>query len=83
MPTATLEAPLTFTRTPPVQREDAAPLKTLCSNCHLKELCLPCGMTGADVDRLDGLSFGRRRVKAGQALYHEGERFQFFGPLPR
>jgi len=54
-----------------------APLVTLCSTCHLKDLCLPCGLTGIDVERLDGLKFARRRLKEGQALYHEGDRFQF------
>ncbi|WP_374668754.1 helix-turn-helix domain-containing protein [Ramlibacter sp.] len=54
-----------------------APLKTQCSTCHLKDLCLPCGLTGTDVARLDGLMFGRRRVKEGQPLYREGDKFQF------
>ena len=54
-----------------------APLKTLCSTCHLKDLCLPCGLTGSDVERLDELRFARRRVHEGQHLYHEGEKFQF------
>ena len=53
-----------------------APLVTQCSSCHLKDLCLPCGLTGSDVERLDGLRFARRRIKEGQALYHEGDRFQ-------
>ncbi len=52
-------------------------LPTLCSNCHLKDLCLPCGLEEPDLERLDELRFGRRRVKAGEALYHAGERFQF------
>ena len=38
-----------------------APLRTLCSNCHLKDLCLPCGLSGDDLQRLDGLKFGRKR----------------------
>lgn len=54
-----------------------APLKTMCSSCHLQDLCLPCGMAGIDVQRLDGLKFGRRRVKVSQTLYREGDRFQF------
>ncbi len=54
-----------------------APLKTLCSTCHLRDLCLPCGMTGPDVERLDALMFARRRVKAGETLYREGDKFQF------
>jgi CRP/FNR family transcriptional regulator len=52
-------------------------LKTQCSTCHLKELCLPCGLGGSDVQRLDDMMFTRRRVKAGQALYREGDRFHF------
>ena len=52
-------------------------LKTLCSNCHLRDICLPCGMGGSDVERLDGLMFGRRRVKAGEEIYRGGDRFQF------
>jgi CRP/FNR family transcriptional regulator len=55
----------------------ATPLKTLCSACHLKELCLPCGLSGDDVDSLDALGFGRRRVAAGEALFAEGDRFQY------
>ena len=53
------------------------PLKTLCSGCHLRDLCLPCGMVRSDVQRLDELKFGRRKVKASQTLYREGDRFQF------
>jgi CRP/FNR family transcriptional regulator len=77
--TATLRAPAAPIRIVARQELDAAPapLKTLCSTCHLKDLCLPCGLNGQDVERLDGLKFARRRVKEGQALYHEGEKFQF------
>ena len=53
-------------------RPAPAPLKTQCSNCHLRDLCLPCGMAGADVDRL---VFSRRKVKAGQELYGAGDKF--------
>jgi CRP/FNR family transcriptional regulator, anaerobic regulatory protein len=76
---ATPTAPVRFPTRAPYSEADAAPapLKTLCSTCHLKDLCLPCGLTGSDVERLDGLRFARRRIKEGQALYHEGEAFQF------
>ena len=57
-------------------RVPVTPLTTHCSKCHLRDLCLPCGMTGGDVERLDSLMFGRRRITAGQTLYREGERFQ-------
>jgi CRP/FNR family transcriptional regulator len=58
---------------------DAAPtpLKTLCSNCHLRDLCLPCGLEGSDVQRLDSLLFGRRRIRTGETLYRAEDRFQF------
>jgi CRP/FNR family transcriptional regulator, anaerobic regulatory protein len=56
---------------------EAAPVKTLCSNCHLKDLCLPCGLNGSDVQRLDLLLIGRRRIKEGEVLYREGQNFQY------
>lgn len=72
-------APVRFIASTRDERADnpTAPLMTLCSTCHLKDLCLPCGLTGIDVERLDGLKFARRRLKEGLALYHEGDRFQF------
>jgi CRP/FNR family transcriptional regulator len=54
-----------------------APLKTFCSTCHLKDLCLPCGLSGPDVQRLDGLMFGRRKIAMGETLYREGDKFQY------
>jgi len=81
MLTATLEAPVNPTRIMPARQPfgyaSVSPLATRCSNCHLRDLCLPCGMTGIDVERLDSLMFGRSKVKVGQTLYHEGDRFQF------
>ncbi len=63
----------------PAQYADCTPvpLQTLCSNCHLRDLCLPCGLGSPDVERLDGLKFGRRRVRAGETLYRGEDRFQF------
>jgi CRP/FNR family transcriptional regulator len=52
-------------------------LKTLCTSCHLRELCLPCGLQGCDIERLDELMFTRRKVKEGQPLYREGDKFQY------
>ena len=54
-----------------------ASLNTTCSTCHLRELCLPCGMTGTEVERLDEMMFGRRRIKAGETLYRQGDPFHF------
>jgi CRP/FNR family transcriptional regulator len=65
---------------PSVFRQESVspvPLKTMCSSCHLNSVCLPCGVAGCDLLRIDGLNFGRRRIKVGQTLYREGDRFQF------
>jgi CRP/FNR family transcriptional regulator, anaerobic regulatory protein len=51
--------------------------KVQCSRCHLRELCLPCGMEGSDIERLDNMMFSRHRIKAGRALYRDGDRFDF------
>jgi CRP/FNR family transcriptional regulator len=66
-----VDAPVPPAKTAPT------PLKTLCSNCHLRDLCLPCGLEGSDVQRLDGLLFGRRRIRTGETLYRAEDRFQF------
>ncbi|MEY4711566.1 MAG: hypothetical protein RIS88_1016 [Pseudomonadota bacterium] len=81
-PTALAEAPVRVLRrhadTPPVPAEcPPTPLKTLCSNCHLRDICLPCGLGGPDVERLDDLRFGRRRIRTGETLYRADDRFQF------
>jgi CRP/FNR family transcriptional regulator, anaerobic regulatory protein len=81
MTAITIEAPVRSVRTAPApaftRTVPVTPLKTHCSACHLRELCLPCGLSGAEIERLDGLMFARRRVAEGQTLYREGERFQF------
>ena len=62
----------------PALRATPAPERELqCSSCHLRELCLPCGMEGDDIERLDSMMFTRRPIKAGQALYRAGDRFEF------
>src|SRR6478609_264287 len=81
MTTATSDVPVRTIRVVPMpaapRAVSVAPIQTQCSTCHLRDLCLPCGLTGSETQRLDGLMFGRRRVAAGQALYREGDRFQY------
>ncbi|WP_339453759.1 fumarate/nitrate reduction transcriptional regulator Fnr [Pseudomonas sp. EA_5y_Pfl2_R50] len=48
-------------------------LKTACSNCSVMELCLPIGMNGQEVARLDTLIVQRFKVKKGAALYRAGD----------
>jgi CRP/FNR family transcriptional regulator, anaerobic regulatory protein len=49
-------------------------IKTACSNCNLRELCLPLGLDSSELDRLDEL-VSRRRVKRGEYLYRTGAVF--------
>jgi CRP/FNR family transcriptional regulator len=48
---------------------------TRCSTCSLKELCLPCGITGADTALFDEMVYTRKRVRRGDVLYHAGGAF--------
>ncbi|MED5622421.1 fumarate/nitrate reduction transcriptional regulator Fnr [Ideonella sp. BN130291] len=52
------------------------PLKVACSSCNLRELCLPVGLSGADLQRLDGLVATRRAVPRGQTLFRIGDPFK-------
>jgi CRP/FNR family transcriptional regulator len=52
-----------------------AKVSTRCSTCGLREMCLPCGLSGQDVDRVDDLIYTRRRLKRGVSLYRAGDEF--------
>ncbi|HSD59532.1 MAG TPA: fumarate/nitrate reduction transcriptional regulator Fnr [Burkholderiales bacterium] len=51
-------------------------LKTVCSSCTLKELCLPIGLSKEDVEALEGLIYQRRTCRRGEHLYRAGIPFQ-------
>jgi len=50
-------------------------LKASCSNCGLRELCLPIGLSADELTRVDQLVFARRKVKRGADLYRAGDSF--------
>ena len=81
MSIATLEARSRTIRIAPVSATPQATfmphLGTQCSTCHLRDLCLPRDLSDEDVQQLDRLSLGRRRVGIGQTLYRAGDRFRF------
>ena len=54
---------------------DAQSIKVACSNCNLRELCLPMGLNSAEMSKLDDVISTRRRIKRGAALFSTGERF--------
>jgi CRP/FNR family transcriptional regulator len=50
-------------------------LKVACSNCNLRELCLPIGLAMPDIEKLGELVSTRRRIKRGEALFRAGDQF--------
>ena len=50
-------------------------IKVACSNCNLRELCMPMGLSEHDLERLDDLVTTRRKVKRGSTLFSNGDKF--------
>lgn len=50
-------------------------IKVACSNCNLRELCMPIGFSKDEMHRLDQIVATRKRVKQGEALFISGEAF--------
>jgi CRP/FNR family transcriptional regulator len=47
-----------------------------CSNCNLRELCLPQALSGEEVHRFERVVYARRRLKRGESLYAAGDAFK-------
>ncbi len=54
---------------------DIHSIKVACSSCNLRELCMPAGLSTDEMSRLDSVISTRKRVKRGQSLFNNGERF--------
>jgi CRP/FNR family transcriptional regulator len=50
-------------------------LKVACSNCNLRELCMPTGFNPEEMQRLDEVVEKRRRIKQGELLFSNGDTF--------
>ena len=50
-------------------------IKVACSNCNLRELCMPLGLSESELDRIDDVVALRRKVKRGTSLFRNGEKF--------
>lgn len=59
-----------------LQSMDLRTIKVACSNCNLRELCMPVGLSSEEMERLDDVVATRRKVKRGEALFHVGEKFE-------
>jgi CRP/FNR family transcriptional regulator len=59
----------------PSPRITPSGIKVACSNCSLRELCLPVGLSPDDLARVDAVIQTRRKVKRKTALFRNGEPF--------
>lgn len=50
-------------------------IKIACSNCNMRELCMPIGLDADDLKRVDELVSKRAFVKRGTALFRMGDAF--------
>jgi CRP/FNR family transcriptional regulator len=53
----------------------AQAIKVACSNCNLRELCMPLGLTPTELDRIEDVVASRRKIKRGATLFRNGEKF--------
>lgn len=67
--------PLRRAGAPTATASNVTKMQTRCTACNLRELCLPCGLTGSDATRAEELVYTRRRVKRGESLYRAGDPF--------
>jgi CRP/FNR family transcriptional regulator len=58
-----------------LSRFDGHSIKVACSNCNLRELCMPVALSPAEMVKVDAVVAGRRKVKRGAALFRNGEAF--------
>jgi CRP/FNR family transcriptional regulator len=49
--------------------------KVACSNCNLRELCMPLGFNPAEMEKLDTVVKTRRKIKQGELLFGDGDTF--------
>ena len=54
---------------------DIHALKNACSNCSLREMCLPTGLSQGEIEKLDQMVYTRKRVKRGDSVYRSEEKF--------
>jgi len=50
-------------------------IKVACSNCNLRELCMPMGLNESEMQRIDDVVATRRKVARGENLFRNGEKF--------
>lgn len=66
---------VSFRELPERRRMTPQTIKVACSNCNLRELCMPVGLSPSDLDKIDEVVAVRRKIKRGAALFRNGENF--------
>jgi CRP/FNR family transcriptional regulator, anaerobic regulatory protein len=56
-------------------RMNSEKIKVACSNCNLRELCMPMGFDSNDMQKLDEVVATRMKVKQGSNLFSDGDTF--------
>jgi len=50
-------------------------IQVTCSNCNLRELCMPLGLDAQQMQRIEEVVATRRKIKRGEMLFQNGEAF--------
>jgi len=50
-------------------------IKVACSNCNLRELCMPVGLSDQDLIRIEEVVSVKRKIKRGANLFSDGDAF--------
>jgi CRP/FNR family transcriptional regulator, anaerobic regulatory protein len=76
-PTMSVNQPHQGHHLPDIMLKDVTPhsFKVACSNCNLRELCMPVGLSKPELDRLDEIVAVRRKIKRGAQLFQNGDKF--------
>ena len=68
-------APIAITTISNVIEMNPNTIKVACSNCNLRELCMPLGLSPTELERIDDVVANRRKIKRGATLFRNGEKF--------
>ena len=50
-------------------------IKVACSNCNLRELCMPLGLSESEMVQIDDVVATRRKIARGEHLFRHGDKF--------
>ena len=58
-----------------INQTEITRLRVACSNCNLRELCLPIGLSPEEMIKIELMFAARRKVQRGTMLFGRGENF--------